>query len=127
MLSVLLEAAVRATLIALTIALLLLAMRVKQTALRHAVWTVVMAAMLFLPLSIACGPRTTVPLLAPEAWQSATLTRTAIETAALPQASTVRTTPPADAPQPRLDWSLYAAVVYFAGFGVLLVRLMIGT
>jgi len=40
MLSLLFEVAVRTTLIALAIALVLLAMRVRQTTLRHAVWTV---------------------------------------------------------------------------------------
>jgi type III secretory pathway component EscS len=50
MLSLLLEASIRATLIALAIALVLLAMRVRQTTLRHAVWTVVVVIMLFLPV-----------------------------------------------------------------------------
>src|SRR6266545_318293 len=86
MLAVLLEAAVRATLIVLAIAIVLLAMRVRQTTLSHAVWTVVVVIMLLLPVWIAWGPRTALPLLGPEAWQSAMLTRTAAETAVLPDA-----------------------------------------
>jgi hypothetical protein len=74
MLPLLLEAAVRATLIALAISIVLLASRVRQTTLRHAVWTLVVAIMLFLPVWIAWRPRTALPLLGPEAWQSAMLT-----------------------------------------------------
>ncbi len=128
MLAVLLEAAVRATLIVLAIAIVLLAMRVRQTTLSHAVWTVVVVIMLLLPVWIAWGPRTALPLLGPEAWQSAMLTRTAAETAVLPDALEAHAGLPADAPhQARLNWGPYVMVLYLAGLGVLLVRLVIGT
>ena len=84
MLALLFEAAVRATLIALAVAVVLLVMRVRQATLRHGVWSAVVVIMLLLPVWVAWGPRTALPLLGPEAWQSAMLTRTAAETTAVP-------------------------------------------
>src|SRR5262245_42725065 len=94
MLSLLFEAAVRATLIALAVALVLLAMRVRQMTLRHSLWTAVVMIMLVLPVWIAWGPRTALPLLGPEAWQSAMLTRTAAETTVLPESRAAHAAPP---------------------------------
>ena len=128
MLSLLLEASVRATLIVLAIALVLLTMHVRHATLRHSVWTVVVVILLLLPAWVAWGPRTALPLLEPETWQSAMLARTAAETAVLPEGPAEHARLPADSPrQARLDWGPYAVALYLAGLGVLLVRLLIGT
>ena len=55
MISLLLELALRAVLIAAGTALVLWALQVRSAVTRHAAWTAVVAAMLLLPLGIAGG------------------------------------------------------------------------
>lgn len=124
LLSLLLEAAGRATLIAGTVAAILMAMRVRTTAVRHAVWTGVVLVMLLLPVAVAWGPRVRLPLLRPEAWQSEMLTRTVPSR----MSPVPRLWPSvASGPATGVAWEAYAAALYCAGLGVLLVRLSIGT
>jgi hypothetical protein len=53
MFDILFEAALRATVIAVVAAAVLWSLRVRAAGVRHRVWTVVMLAMLTLPLAIA--------------------------------------------------------------------------
>ena len=68
--------------------LIVLVMRVRQAALRHQVWTGVVAVMLLLPAWVAWGPKRTLPLLPVDSWQRRPLSRTAIPSI-LPLQSTV--------------------------------------
>ena len=65
MLEILLEAALRATFIAAAALGVLWSLRVRAAAVRHRVWTVVMLAMLALPLSIAWAPDVSLRVLPP--------------------------------------------------------------
>src|SRR5690349_22199496 len=119
--TILFESAIRATLISAVVALVLFAMRIKTASVLHAVWASVVILMLLLPAWVAWGPKAPLPVLPPD--------RTpvfAILSSPLPAG-------PADtAPRPssvRQD-SGYAlpdalTVIYFLGFGVLLLRLAI--
>jgi len=129
MLPLLFEAAARTALIAVGVALILRMMRIRQAALRHRVWTGVLAMMLSLPVWVAWGPRTPLPLLSPEAWQRATLTRTAPEPSRslAPESAGSGESPAATARLQRWDWGTYALILYFVGMSVLLVRLGIGS
>src|SRR5690606_20740790 len=65
MFDVLLEATLRATLIAAAAPLVLWLLRVRAAAVRHRVWTVVLLAMLALPVWIAYGPEIALHMLPP--------------------------------------------------------------
>ncbi len=65
MLMLLLQVAVRAALIAAVTACILPALRVRTAAARHAAWTIVLAAMLLLPLWSVAGPAIPLALLPP--------------------------------------------------------------
>lgn len=128
MLATLIESAIRATLIAAGTAVILRVMAVRQPALRHAVWTGVIAVMLALPLVVTWGPKAEAFLLPAPAWQADPVTRTAPERR-LSNARSSRV--PAGAPSKRLpspsvDWQLAAIAVYGAGAAILLIRLAIG-
>jgi bla regulator protein BlaR1 len=122
--TLLLESAIRVTLIGAVIALVLWIMRIKAASARHAVWASVVLVMLALPVWVAWGPKATLPVL--------------------PQAATT-TVPPDNAPPPlpaglpqrsaspvREDWGYnsreYAIPgIYLLGLFTLLLRLAIGT
>jgi bla regulator protein BlaR1 len=123
MLDLLLWSAVRATLLAAVVALVLGAMRVRQAAVRHAAWTGVVATMLALPVLLAWAPRISLPVLRAEDWQQAQLTRIAmVDAAPAPPAEPFRDTPPPEG----WRWELIGAGVYGAGLTLLLLRLAIG-
>jgi Zn-dependent protease with chaperone function len=123
MLDLLLWSAVRATLLAAVVALVLGAMRVRQAAVRHAAWTGVVATMLALPVLLAWAPRISLPVLRAEDWQQAQLTRIAmVDAAPAPPAESLRDTPPPEG----WRWELIGAGVYGAGLTLLLLRLAIG-
>src|SRR5688500_13721653 len=61
--ALLLDVAVRAVLIAAGTAFILRALRIRPAASRHAAWTMVLVAMLLLPLWSVAGPRITLPVL----------------------------------------------------------------
>lgn len=127
MLSLMLESAIRATLIAGAVALILLLLRVRQVTLLHRLWTGVMAIMLLLPVLITWGPRTKLPVLPAAAWQSAMLTRTAEDTAVARESGVAQAEVAAGEPrQEPMPWGTYVGALYFAGMGVLLTRLAIG-
>ena len=64
--TILFESAIRATLIAAIIALVLFAMRIKTASVLHAVWASVVVLMLLLPAWVAWGPKASLPILPPD-------------------------------------------------------------
>jgi len=122
--TILFESAIRVTLIAAIIALVLFAMRIKTASVLHAVWTGVVVLMLLLPAWVAWGPKASIPVVPPER-------SLAIEL--LPPTSPaglVSTTPArlvySPAPSPAREGRGYIAI-YLLGVGVFLLRLAIGT
>jgi outer membrane protein len=134
MFDVLLEAALRATVIAVVAAAVLWSLRVRAAAVRHRVWTVVMLAMLALPVAIAWAPDVSLRVLpaalpaapvAPEAVAPLSSSLPAAVTAMEPAtAGTVALKP---APSPSWNWRAWLAAIYLAGAAALLARLAIGT
>jgi multidrug transporter EmrE-like cation transporter len=122
--SLLIESAIRATLIAAVIALVLWIMRIKTASVLHAMWASVVLLMMVLPVWVAWGPRAPLPVLpvvvaiAPPDSVPPPLPAGLAET--VPHTSPVRQDG---------GYALWDAVttVYFLGFGVLLFRLSIGT
>jgi bla regulator protein blaR1 len=123
--TILLESAIRVTLIAAVIGLVLVAMRIKTSSLLHAVWASVVVLMMLLPAWLAWGPKAPIPVLPSQA------------TTAIAPFDLVPPPSPAGLPQPSTspvredrEYSLreYAIPgIYFSGLFVLLLRLAIGT
>jgi hypothetical protein len=65
--TILLESAIRVTLIAAVIGLVLVAMRIKTSSLLHAVWASVVVLMMLLPAWLAWGPKAPIPVLPSQA------------------------------------------------------------
>ena len=61
--TLLIESAIRATLIAAVIGLVLFAMRIKTASVLHAVWASVVVLMMLLPAWVAWGPKASLPVL----------------------------------------------------------------
>lgn len=125
MFDILLEAALRATLIAGAALAALWSLRVRAPAVRHRVWTVTVLAMLVLPVAIAFAPDVSLTVLPPAYPQD--LSPPAVDmvaTAAAVETATSEATELTSAPA----WSLSALLltVYFVGAAVLVARLAIG-
>jgi bla regulator protein BlaR1 len=122
----LLEYAVRITLIAAVVALVLYTLRIKAASARHAVWAGVVLVMLLLPVFLAWGPKAPLRLLPREPRRTVQLPVIVVDGRILASAPTS----PAK-PVPKSDvswnWTAFLAGVYFLGLGVLLIRLAIGT
>ncbi len=120
----LLESAVRATLIAATIALVLNVMRIKTASARHAVWASVVVVMMLLPAWLAWGPKASLPVLPPAPMQTAV----ALPVMDAPIAAPVATNSASTEPQPSAwTWATFVLGIYLLGLVVLLIRLAIGT
>lgn len=133
--SVLLEAAVRALLLALATGAVVWVMQVKTASGQHAAWTVVLLGMLMLPLWMLWGPKASLPvtsarpltvwaITAPAAHAPVSRFETAPDNAS-PSTNSVTTR--TESPVHRLTWRTTALLVYGIGVLVLLVRLMAGT
>ena len=119
------EFVLRASLIVLTIALVLRALRIKSAAAQHAVWTGVLFVMMLLPAWIAWGPKAGVPVL-PAQPEVVTSAGPVIENA--PEAAVVLETLEAPAARPLAwNWEAVFLGVYLLGAAVLLLRLAVGT
>ena len=122
--TILLESAIRATLIAAIIALVLFAMRIRTASVLHAAWASVIVVMLLLPAWIAWGPKAPLPILPPDRTPAVVL---------LPQpspAGLVSTTPASPVSSPALSPARKGGgyiAIYLFGVGVFLLRLAIGT
>jgi beta-lactamase regulating signal transducer with metallopeptidase domain len=124
----LVDVAVRATLIALGTASILWALRIRTAAVRHAAWTSVVIAMLLLPIWSAAGLKIALAVLpagAPAALTTSTadVTSPATDTPSRP-ASTAATT---RTPGGRAPGELALIGAYAIGVFALLLRLGIGT
>src|SRR5579863_917544 len=129
--SLLIECVVRTSLLAAVIALVLYAMRIKAASARHAVWAGVVMVMLVLPLWTAWGPKTALPVLAPQPRHAEIAVAPLWPTRELSTVVRLRTRP---ADPSRFDWSwpaasagLYLAGLYLLVSGTFLLRLGIGT
>ena len=120
MLNLLLESAVRTSLVALCTGAMLSILRVKAARVRHVVWASVVVLMLAMPIWTAWGPRAVVRVLRPA---SAPATSSTI----------VSTLAPASTPEapivhhPTWAWPDTLLALYSLGFFALLTRLVIGT
>ncbi|HKE25897.1 MAG TPA: M56 family metallopeptidase [Bryobacteraceae bacterium] len=123
------ECAVRAALIAVVTAVVLLTIGIKSAAARHAAWTSVMLTMLLLPIWTAWGPKTPVRLLPPLEWHGS------IETPlqnVLPHSVRLTEMRPVKPSRPHptgQNWTWHSLLLIVYGFGAvgLLARLAIGT
>ena len=127
----LVESAVRGTLIAVSVAGVLWATRIKAPALLHAMWTGVVIAMLLLPLLTTWGPKASVPVLPTQQSASAVIVQPSvpmrpISTPRAPStASSLKQVK--DAQDIVWDWWIFVAIIYGAVACVLFMRLAIGT
>lgn len=127
MASVLFESAVRATLLAAAVALVLRAMRIESPAVRHAAWSSIVAIMLLLPALVMWGPKASFRILSPEPKQSASLmaTPSAADVVAVPAEAQ---TTAIDAPlRSRWSWRTFLTGLYLLGLATFLLRLAVGT
>jgi bla regulator protein BlaR1 len=124
--TLLVESAIRVTLIAAAVATVLWIMRIKTASARHAVWAGVVLVMMLLPAFLSWGPRAPLPLLPREARHTTFVTLPVIHA---PVVSAVRMPAATPAPPKAFVWSwpAFFAGVYALVFGVLLIRLAIGT
>jgi beta-lactamase regulating signal transducer with metallopeptidase domain len=129
LLSILFESAVRVTLIAGTVALILRATRIESPAVRHALWTGVVITMLLLPVVVAWMPEASVPILPPVApeserlmWVQSTDRTNAAEAPAL---GSIATDIAAESVAP--TWRTYATGAYLVGLCWFLIRLGVGS
>jgi beta-lactamase regulating signal transducer with metallopeptidase domain len=131
MATLLLEVAVRATLVAAGTACVLLSLRVRTAAVRHAAWAMVVVAMLLLPVWSVAGPRIRLAVLPAGA--------TSVDSGSGANLGPVNAAPRSSAtraermpleeaaPAFRRVGSLVLAGLYLCGVLALLVRLAIGT
>jgi GWxTD domain-containing protein len=132
---ILLEAAVRALLLALAVGAAVRIMRVTTAAGRHAAWTVVLAGMLVLPVWTLWGPKASFPITPPRpvaGWT--TIVSQGPAAVARPEPSRHTSTPEntnvathLESGSTRVPWRAVAIVLYACGVFVLLGRLLYGT
>jgi len=120
--TILFESAIRVTLIAAIIALVLFAMRIKRAAVLHAVWASVVLLMMLLPAWVAWGPKAPLPVLPPERSPAIELLPPP-----LPAGLAERSSAPSLSPVREDGGYPVIPVIYLLGTGVLLLRLGIGT
>jgi TonB family protein len=128
-----LEFVLRSSLIILTAALVLRALRIRAAAAQHALWVGVLALMLALPFWITWGPKASLAVLPASATASAT-TRSP-----MPADRVVTIAVPLELSEPASDstirnesavhwsWKAFLFGAYLLGAGALLLRLAIGT
>jgi uncharacterized protein (TIGR03435 family) len=131
----LLEFAIRTTLVAAGTALVLALLRIRTASVRHAAWSAVLMTMLVLPLLMAGRVRLTLPVLTPAATGTsmapAATTGVAVPVGAQ-AAESRRVTSPAPAPASPgplspLAWTSWLLALYVTGAAILLLRLVLGT
>src|ERR1035438_5032468 len=120
-----LEFAFRASLIVLTTAIFLRALRIRVAAAQHAVWAGVLIAMLALPIWMSWGPKAILPVL-PGREGPAVGAPASLATAAPTPIEMDISEAPATKPS---VWSSSAVLIgiYLLGAAALLLRLAIGT
>ena len=123
--TILFESAIRVTLIAAIIALVLFAMRIKTASALHAVWASVVVLMLLLPAWVAWGPKASIPVLSPDRIPTMVYVPRSLP-AGFPGATSDPSPVPSPASSPAREGGGYIAI-YLFGVGVFLLRLAIGT
>jgi beta-lactamase regulating signal transducer with metallopeptidase domain len=136
MAAILVESALRATVIATLVAAILGASRVKSAAVRHGAWVAVIVTMLMLPALIMSELKAFLPVLPPSAPERAASMPLMAELTAVPPAAprvpTVATAEGATASDaviehPSANWQMYLGGLYLVGLTILLFRLALGT
>jgi beta-lactamase regulating signal transducer with metallopeptidase domain len=126
---ILAESAVRATVLAFGVAIVLRILRIRSPRMAHDVWTIVVLVMLLLPAIVARGPEFALPLL-PSNVTRTSLAQSAADVTEWHDAPAQLGVTTASSATPRRQrattWTSAAVSVYFAGVGVLLMRLAIG-
>ena len=127
----LVETAVRSVAIALSVAAVLWATRMKAPAVLHAIWTMVMLAMLSLPLWTMWGPKAVMPMLPAPTVSPARAATAAIASMPSPpfevRNSGSLSNQPRSITRRSWNWQAMAVFVYSLGAFALLLRLAIGT
>jgi beta-lactamase regulating signal transducer with metallopeptidase domain len=123
---ILAESAVRITVLALGVAVVLRGLRVRSPRLEHGAWTAVVAVMLALPAVVAWGPAIEIPILT---------AAPAVEPFFAPLADRVDLVDPARPPLVRataarasgpITWTAIVIAIYLAGAVILLARVLAG-
>jgi beta-lactamase regulating signal transducer with metallopeptidase domain len=127
MASVLFESAVRATLVAAAVALVLRVMRIESAVVRHAAWVGVIIIMLLLPALVTWGPKASLRVLPPETEQSAMPAPSVLEPSAMPVEAHAGTTIDVASAPSLWTWGTFAVSLYLLGLGAFLLRLAVGT
>ena len=123
--TILFESAIRVTLIAAIIALVLFAMRIKTASMLHVVWASVAVVMMLLPAWVAWGPKAPLAVLPPDQAPVIALLPQPLP-ARLADATPRTSAIPNPAPSPARKGGGYIAI-YLLGVGAFLLRLAIGT
>jgi beta-lactamase regulating signal transducer with metallopeptidase domain len=123
---ILAESAIRATMLALGVWVVLRTLLIRSPRLVHRAWTIVVVVMLLLPALVAWGPQIAVPLLPAQTIDGITPLISGVRAGGDadedPIASTFRT----NAAQRSITWAAVAIAVYLAVAGLLLARLIVG-
>lgn len=125
MIDILAEAALRVTVLAAGVAVVLRTLRLRSPSLVHAAWTAVVFVMLVLPMFVAWGPAFVAPLL-PSHGAGRIALSAADDVAPLavdPRPLIAPATPRAETP---ITWTAAAMAMYLAGVGLFLLRLAVG-
>jgi len=122
--TILLESAIRVTLIAAVIGLVLYAMRIKTASVLHGVWASVVVLMMLLPAWVAWGPKASIPVLSPDRIPAIALLPPPLPAGLVSTAPVSPISSPD--PSPARKGGGYIAI-YLLGVGVFLLRLAIGT
>lgn len=138
----LLDSSLRITLVALLIGVMLLAARVRSSAMRHSAWTAVTAAMLLMPVLRSIVPAIAVPVPAPARAvfvlpespvdvadpeiNSTPASRPAVDVPAAPRAAGPAPQSSVRGPETSAAWLILLTAVYAFGVLFLLARLGIG-
>ncbi len=118
------DASIRAAILAILVALILIFMR-RRPAAQHAMWTVVAAGMLALPLLRPLIPVAHLPLAEPAAFQALNVRpyQLAASPDGAPSALSLAQARPSVF---HLGWRSYAAIAYLIGVLLLAMRLILG-
>lgn len=136
MTTLLLEFAIRTSLIAAGTATVLWMLRIKTASVRHAAWSAVVITMLLLPVWLAAGVHVSLPVLTPAPATTQVeqpnvaippATRTVPSIAESVSDDQTATSSPVRTPAAPLDWRAFLMGAYLTGASFLLLRLIVGT
>jgi beta-lactamase regulating signal transducer with metallopeptidase domain len=123
---ILAESAVRATLLAVGVAIVLRALRIRSPRLAHGAWTAVILIMILLPVFVALGPAFAIPVIPTHSAGELLATYTGGIAPGGPDTIPRAATTATDTTQVPLTWAAAAMTVYIAGVAILLIRFAIG-